>query len=278
MITLVTRLLMAALMLFGFTTAAMQFFESNSEYGDFGYVIANGELTDKDAANLRRLLERRARNGKPTAIMLTSHGGTLESIARIGRVIVESSNLLCDRYRRRNIIVINEECSSACAALTTWLTYNHNPETLEFMVSPTARFGFHSPVDKSETGVRAIRDYQEREDAIARQIRFFRENGIDLDWIENNIQVFRQSKMKTFTAKQLCETASKVIPSDSCLDESLDDVIPVLEAEFGVISFNDTCTPPSSPQWLKAMPLTSDDFPASQKPSKPKFRPRLTRR
>lgn len=211
-------------------THAMQIdLTDESEDGEvkvnFDYLIANGEMNQRDPGVIRQILSRRAKQGKRTVILFTSHGGYLEMTQDLAEAIIQPSNDLYKQHKLSNVFVVNEECSSACGALTALLTSKRNPQSLLFFVASKAKFGFHSPVDKVKGKVASIKNKADREAAIKKQIDFLEKAGVSGDWLTANTAYFRQEKLTELKAKRLCDERTMIIPPDSCLPESVEDLV-----------------------------------------------------
>jgi|GEM_PF-5518689 len=193
------------------------YFSDEIEDGQ-AYIIANDAmLKEEDATKIRRFLSAQAIKGVPTAIFITSPGGFGELMASYAKAILEPSGELFRRHKLFNIVIVNEECSSACVILMSHLTNGHNPRALKFMVDPLAKFGFHSPVDMRDGAVVSFKDQAEREVRIAIQLSLLANGGVNPDWLRRNETLLRDSKMTFLTGLQLCVDRAGIIPADSCV-------------------------------------------------------------
>lgn len=222
---------------FAFSTAAnaMQVdLTDESEDGEvkvnFDYLIANGEMNKRDPGVIRQILNRRAKQGKRTVILFTSHGGYLEMTQELAEAIINPSNDLYKQHKVSNVFVVNEECASACAAFTALLTSKRNPQSLLFFVASKAKFGFHSPVDKVKGKTASIKNKADREAAINKQIDFLKKAGVSSEWLDTNSEYFRQDKLTEVKAKRLCEERTMIVPPDSCLPESVEDPVTYIDS------------------------------------------------
>jgi hypothetical protein len=203
-----------------------------SEQGEFkvnyDYLFAEGEIEKKDPAAFRKILNARAAKGKRTVILLSSPGGILEVTPDLAAAILEPSQKLWKAKHFGNILVINDECSSACAALLTVLTAKHG-DALQIIVDSKATFGFHSPVDKKNGKVVAIKDTHDREKAIQKQIGFFRKHGASSGWMNDHKDYFTSSQMTEVSGGKLCEEKSMIVPPNSCLSDENEDIMIYLD-------------------------------------------------
>lgn len=197
---------------------AMTLYLSEEEDEGQAYIIANDAmLKAEDAAKIQRFLNTQASKGIPTAIFITSPGGFGELMAMYARAIVEPSNELYRRHKLFNIVVVNEECSSACVILMGNMTTTRDPKALKIMVAPDAKFGFHSPVDVKNGAVTNIRDQAEREARIRIQIDLLAKAGVSSDWLTKNENLLRGAKMTFLSGQKLCMDEANIVPNDSCV-------------------------------------------------------------
>lgn len=222
------RLLMLALLLIGGARGSAMDLTLSEDRG-FSYLIANEAIMDKiDVETFSAMLKGQAEKGEATAILLTSPGGALELATEIARVIIDASNELYARHGRANLIVINEECSSACAILMAAITQSRDAKSLEVYVTPDAEFGVHSPVDIVDGKAVPIADKKKREADIKKQLDTLRGFGVSSKWLDANKHFFERSKMKMFRAKDLCRDKAGIIPANSCLKKN-EDVTVIVE-------------------------------------------------
>ncbi len=215
---------------FSQTSVALELFYSEEDNG-FTYLTANGPLVTNDAARIKALLRKSRKSNRATAILLTSPGGFLEVTPAIAQAIVDESNHLQRLTSRHNLLVINEECSSACTALMAAITKRHNPQSLKIWVTPDARFGFHSPVEPHDGKMSEIRDENERTSRTKKQLDYYTDFGVSAQWLSTYKSVFMHSEITEFSALKLCSEQSRIIPPSSCLDDN-NDVIPKIEQEL----------------------------------------------
>lgn len=219
--------------LFSVRASAVQLqLSDESEQGEFkvnyDYLFAEGEIEKKDPSAFRKILNGRAAKGKRTVILFSSPGGILEVTPELAAAILEPSQKLWKEKRLNNILVINDECSSACAALMTVLTAKRG-DALQILIDSKATFGFHSPVDKKNGKVTAIKDPHDRERAIQKQIDFFRKNGASASWMADHKDYFTSAQMTEIRGGQLCEEKSMIVPPNSCLSDENEDIMIYLD-------------------------------------------------
>jgi hypothetical protein len=198
--------------------SAMTLYFSQDDDDGHAYVIANDAmLKESDAQKIRRFLDQQAARGVPTAIFLSSPGGFGELMASYAKAIVEPSNELLRRHNLYNILVVNDECSSACVILMSHVTNSRNPKALKMMIAPDSKFGFHSPVDMQNGSIVSIRDQAEREARIRIQIGLLAAGGVKEDWLKRNEALLRSARMTFVNGSQLCMDSSGILPQDSCV-------------------------------------------------------------
>lgn len=198
--------------------SAMNLYLSKDEDDGHAYVIANGAmLKADDAVKIRKFLNVQAVRGIPTAIFITSPGGFGELMSQFAKAIVEPSNELYHKHSLFNLIIVNEECSSACVILMSHLTSTRNQNALKMMVAPDAKFGFHSPVEMRDGAVVSILDQIERETRIRTQIRLLTAAGVNPEWLKKNEDVLRSQNMTFMTGDQLCTGDSYILTRESCV-------------------------------------------------------------
>lgn len=224
------KILLGSLLSTHVAASAMEIYPSDEN--DFGVIIAEGVLQESDVKGIGNLIQKFSSKGKPSVIFLTSPGGVLEYTPDIADRIVEEANKFYFANHRPLLLVVNSECSSACAVLMANLTKFRNRWALEIWVTPSATFGFHSPVDKSKGGkISAIADLAEREFRSKKQLNYLTDAGVSPSWLSANLKMFYNAKMTDLTARQLCQENSMVIPPDSCLPDDRD-VNPLIEAKY----------------------------------------------
>lgn len=190
----------------------------------YATLIANDAIdSEDDAVKIRTFLTSQASAGRPTAIFLTSQGGYAELAESVADAIIDPSNHLYGRTGMRNVLIINEECSSGCAIVTAALTSKYDAAALKIVVSPEAKFEFHSPVEvvPEKPGSKKLivvpyRDLKERQRRIDIQLTFLRQFGVNPEWLIANENVFHQFERTKFSGQDLCEQKSRIIPSSSC--------------------------------------------------------------
>lgn len=210
--------------LLGFKAAAMDISGSFDRADGYATLIANDALMyEEDAAKIRKFLSTHAAAGRPTAIFLTSQGGYAELAEMFADAIVDPSNQLNARTGLRNVLIINDECSSGCAIMTAAITSKYDPAALKIVIAPATKFEFHSPVElvpekpgSNKMVLVPYRDPKERQRRIEIQISHLRQFGVNPQWLSDNEQMFYDSKMVRFSGKQLCEQNSMIIPPTSC--------------------------------------------------------------
>lgn len=233
---LLGAILTLSLSSFSFRASALKIYVTDETEGgeinvNFDYLIANGELVEKDVKEIRTTLEKRAKLGRRTVILLSSPGGYLEMLPDLTNAILDPSNQLYKKTKLSNFLVVNVVCSSACAALMANITNKRDPNALKIFVSNNAAFGFHSPVDKNKKGVAVpIKDQKDREAAIKKQLDFLKKAGVSPDWLRNNESLFRQNKLTDLTGKKLCEDKSLIIPADSCVTDNEVDAVAYVDS------------------------------------------------
>jgi hypothetical protein len=211
---------------------AMQIYPSPADEGGFSYLIADGIIDMKDIGRFRAELNKNAARGIPTAILLTSPGGVLEATDPLSQVILNASHTLFTRYGLFNMIVINEECDSACTVLTSYLSNKRDPRSLQIFATPAAVFGLHSPVvGRYNSG--DIQDPEERAEKIAALISAYLVAGVNPTWLANNNILFQTARMTDRSARQLCDQDSRIIPADSCLSND-GDVLPFIAGRMRI--------------------------------------------
>jgi len=202
---------------------ALTLYMGQDSSDSYAYLIANDVMLEvEDAHRMRRFLSQQSKKGLPTVIFLTSQGGYAELMGDYARAMIEPSN---DLYRRRglfNIVVVNEECSSACIILMSQLTSRRDAASLKIMVLPEAKFGFHSPVEVVNGRVREIRDLTERELRIKKQVDLMIDGGVNAKWLEANDALVRSFGMTYLSGQQLCADGSNILPADSCVQGTND--------------------------------------------------------
>ncbi len=198
--------------------SAMNLYLSKDEDDGHAYVIANGAmLKADDAVKIRKFLNVQAVRGIPTAIFITSPGGFGELMSQFAKAIVEPSNELYHKHSLFNLIIVNDECSSACVILMSHLTSTLNQNALKMMVAPDAKFGFHSPVEMRDGAAVSILDQIERETRIRIQIGLLTAAGVNPDWLKKNEEILRSQRMTFMTGAQLCTGDSYVLTRESCV-------------------------------------------------------------
>lgn len=194
-----------------------------SEDQGFDYLIANEEfIYESDAPDLKKILEAQVKRGAPTAILLTSPGGALEIAEEMAKIILENSNRLLKETKHYNMIVINEECSSACAILMAAITSKRDPKALKIFVTSNAKFGFHAPQELVDGKVKPIKDRRKRLTLIEKQRDALIKHKVPESWIEKHESAFVKDKMTNLKASTLCSEKSGIIPSDSCVNTDED--------------------------------------------------------
>lgn len=200
------------------TGSAMTLYFSQDDDDGHAYIIANDAmLKESDASKMRKFLDQQAERGVPTAIFLSSPGGFGELMASYAKALVEPSNELLRRHNLYNILVVNDECSSACVILMSHITNTRNPKALKMMIAPDSKFGFHSPVDMQNGSIVSIRDQAEREARIRIQIGLLAAGGVKEDWLKRNEPLLRSATMTFVNGSQLCLDSSGILPQDSCV-------------------------------------------------------------
>lgn len=194
-----------------------------SEDQGFDYLIANEEfIHESDVSALRKILEAQRKRGAPTAILLTSTGGALELAEQMAKIILDNSDQLFKQTKRHNLIVINEECSSACAILMAAITKGRDPKSLKIFVTANANFSFHAPQDIVDGKVTPIKDRRKRLQLIEKQRATLIKYKVPEAWIEKHESAFVRDQITTLKASLLCVEKSGIIPSDSCVKEEQD--------------------------------------------------------
>ncbi len=215
---------------------AMNIYTSQNDGEDYSYIIANDAmLSSTDATKIRRFLTQQATRGIPSAIYITSPGGFAELMSTFAKAIIEPSNQLFAKNGLRNIVVINEECSSACVILMGHLTNARDERALKILVHPEAKFGFHSPVTVNNGAVTAIADEKEQEKRIKIQIDSLHESGVNPEWLAANEALFRSSEMKFLSGQNLCKASVGIVPSEAC-DAGAKDLSELVRAELSAVT------------------------------------------
>jgi hypothetical protein len=199
----------------------------------YTYVIANGAIVDGDVVKLRLILDDDLKRKSPTVIYLSSQGGALDYASDIAALILSDSQKLYQATRQANMVVINDECSSACAVLMTILTGKRDPHSLVIMVTPSSKFGLHAGAKGWMKANTFIEDKTPgaQEAAMAEQIKALRDNGINPEWMAKRIEYFQKRDMTPLTAQHLCSENVMIIPPDSCLPND-GDVTPLVDAHY----------------------------------------------
>lgn len=221
------------------SAAALEFYPSVEEEG-YAYLIANGTIMrgalnsseNTDAQILANHLRDNTRMNRPTALFLTIYGGVGEWTGAVADSIINASNELHSRSGLYNIVVVNEQCDSACGILLAHLTSRRNPLSLKIIAAANAKFGFHRPSDviinkRGQPEVREIQDPITLEKKIRVQLDLLSAAGVDANWLAANESLFRtgsKGKLNELTAQQLCDQKSKIIPNDSCVPANQDTV------------------------------------------------------
>ncbi|MGZ3723350.1 MAG: hypothetical protein ACXVA9_10490, partial [Bdellovibrionales bacterium] len=186
----------------------------------FAYLILNGVIDEGDGKRVAKFLDQQADNGTAVAILMTSQGGGLEETPKISAAIIAASDQLYKKNKKRhNIFAVNEECSSACTVLTAQLTSKRNANSLEILATNSSKWGFHSPVNFRNKKITPITDHKLREGLIAKELSYYTKAGISAKWLNKNAEIFKSPAMTDFTAKQLCDEASLVIPPNACVPD-----------------------------------------------------------
>lgn len=198
--------------------SAMTLYMSMDEDDGHAYIIANDAmLKAEDAVKIRRFLNIQAIRAMPTAIFITSPGGFGELMSQFAKAIVEPSNELYRKHGLFNLLIVNDECSSACVILMSQITNTRNHEALKMMVAVDAKFGFHSPVEMRNGMFTNIRDQIERETRIRLQIGLLAAAGVNPEWLKKNDEMLRSSEMTFLTGAQLCAGNSNILSEESCV-------------------------------------------------------------
>ncbi len=222
-----------------------------SEDEGFDYLIANDAITsEKDVKQFRKIMESQVKKGAPTSILLTSPGGALELAVQIADIIVEQSQALFAKTERYNLIIINEECSSACAILMAKVTNAHNPQALRIYVMAHAKFGFHAPQEFKKGKVRPIKDNERRKTQVQTQVDALLAAGASPEWLAAHRDLFEKDEMTDIEAAALCSLKAGIIPADSCLADVEEDVTVITERQIlrdGRPPIDDSKIPVASP-------------------------------
>ena len=255
------------------TGSAMTLYMSTDDDDGHAYIIANDAMLKvEDALKIRRFLNQQAMRALPTAIFISSPGGFGELMSQFAKAIIEPSNELYRKHGLYNLVIVNDECSSACVILMSHITNSRNHDALKMMVASDAKFGFHSPVEVRNGVVMTIRDQIERESRIRIQIELLASAGVNPDWLQKNGYLMRSSNMTFLKGAQLCTSNSNILPEESCVSEANDlGALARLQLNLAV----DAMKAARKAQRLRKSPKTAAP---SKKPAQPKAKQKPAKR
>ncbi|NJL25246.1 MAG: hypothetical protein HC902_08740 [Calothrix sp. SM1_5_4] len=226
--SLLTALCLVLLLAPPVPSGALELFSSREK--GFAYLVLNGIIEPADVTQVKAALDFNLKKRTPTAILLTSTGGQLAASEDLADILMHSAERFYRRYQRPTLLVINEECSSACAVVTALITKWRDPRSLILMVTPSSIFGLHAGASGRMVKGRFIedKDPKARRRAILEQIQALRDADVNREWLAHNDSLFHRRGVTPLKAAQLCRQKTGIIPADSCLRDDAD-VIPLIQ-------------------------------------------------
>jgi hypothetical protein len=183
-------------------------------------ISVSGVLDAKVARKLKNKLLTKFKSHTRTAILVNSNGGVLEQVGQVGDSIIQFANAFYNSYGLTTIVVLHQECSSACTLLAAHLKRFHNPTSLEILASQNTEFTFHGPRQIKKGRFVPFSNPLEFEKASSILYAAYLNVGISARWLEASKTILLDPEAEaTVTAAQLCKSNVGFLPPKSCVKE-----------------------------------------------------------
>jgi hypothetical protein len=216
------KIIFAILFLAGWSTPGFAMSINVFDDGAVQYATLQGVIDPDTPSKAKTQLEAAVQK-KPIAVFIQSDGGAYVAIKPMADMLLDLAKKHYAKYQKPLMVNFQMVCASGCSILSSLLTKNRDPKTLEIRVANATVFGFHGSVirDAGKTDKKAT---LEAKDGLETQIvQTYLDAGVSSDFIKTNANMFKvHFKQTLFPAKQMCEQKTMVIPIDSCVENQLE--------------------------------------------------------
>jgi len=258
-------------LLSGSATPSLAMNVSINDDGAVQFATLNGVIDPETPKQVKDQLSA-AQKKKPLALFIQSDGGAYVAIKPMQDAILDLAKANYDLYKKPLLLNFQTICASGCSILSSMLTKNRDPKTLEIRVANDAVFGFHGSVIRDNGKTDKTATIEAKAELEKQIVQTYLDAGVSPDFIKAHADMFKiHFKQTLFSAKDMCGQKTMVIPPDSCVENELEVYRWIARMSDSpeqqkVLIPIDPAKPPPEP-----LPAEQDNKPLNQGPQKLPF-------
>jgi hypothetical protein len=180
-------------------------------------ISASGLIDENMTRGLERVFRANLQSNRRTAILFSSNGGRIESNSLAADVIINFADQFYAKNKTTTVLIVQQECSSACTMFLAFLHRFSNSQSLEIVLANETELYFHGPREQRDGHFVSMARGHSFEVYRSTVYAAYLNSGVNPKWLRANHELFdNPNAERMFLGRDICSSGSNIVDPKAC--------------------------------------------------------------